>query len=644
MPPKKPKKSKAELEEERLAREEEERKAKILEDKRNAEDAEKRRLEQLRIEAEHKSQREAELLRLNAEYEEIVDEDKSKELQLIAEEKKENEKLEWARYTDPSDEPDAFVEKDMNTFISLTKETHVEDWKPTLGLIGRVETIAAAVENVWSESLASRDERTRKMALKNLVALRDIISEKLDIATVKLLAFAPDEQLNERQEMNIESTGLRLSVGMWASYADVRPIRKSVIFESIGIQIDLQKQLLQQHDNYVFRVVRMPIVTYNLEAYDISPQAVADILATREPPASTTDAGDGEGEEEAATGTGSRAVTPKASPRPAAADLAAKLPSKYVVGDLFIFDILYAPQSAFHLRVRKWTMRNKSAAATKLRKAAYPSSVPSRVQLKVPEDVLMTDDMRVAVWSEEQKDWVEDAISDYQYNETTRTVQFYITTVGVLALVKKRTVDLPYKKWTLAPVLAKPINSLLAAKLRVSDPSELSAAKLPEPTPAVANAEASDEGKASETAPSEVTHTPEQSTATTAASAVSSTASSLFEQYARLTIHTQKLEIVIDIAGSSCKLMKPVTPVFADMLDTPMNAGTLLRRLLRKGVNILPNAVDLALAERVVTKVRHRVFELQYASTYSEFLLSARIAGSFGGQRAATGCAWLLGF
>lgn len=89
MGPKKAKKSKAELEEERLAREEEERKARILEEKRNAEEAEKRRLEQLRIEAEHKSQREAELKRLSEEYEDIVDEDKSKELQLVAEEKRE---------------------------------------------------------------------------------------------------------------------------------------------------------------------------------------------------------------------------------------------------------------------------------------------------------------------------------------------------------------------------------------------------------------------------------------------------------------------------------------------------------------------------------------------------------------------------
>lgn len=58
------KKTKAELEEERLQQEEEARKAKILEDKRAAEDAEKQRLENIRIQNERKAFREAEVARL----------------------------------------------------------------------------------------------------------------------------------------------------------------------------------------------------------------------------------------------------------------------------------------------------------------------------------------------------------------------------------------------------------------------------------------------------------------------------------------------------------------------------------------------------------------------------------------------------
>ncbi len=89
MGPKKQKKSKAELEEERLAREEEERKARAAEEKRLAEEREKKRQEEARIAAELKIIREADLDRWKGEYEDFIDELKVKHLQLLAEEKSE---------------------------------------------------------------------------------------------------------------------------------------------------------------------------------------------------------------------------------------------------------------------------------------------------------------------------------------------------------------------------------------------------------------------------------------------------------------------------------------------------------------------------------------------------------------------------
>lgn len=65
--PKKQKKTKAELEEERLVAEEDLRKQKLIDDKRKAEEAERARLEALRIAAERKAFREEELRRLDEE-------------------------------------------------------------------------------------------------------------------------------------------------------------------------------------------------------------------------------------------------------------------------------------------------------------------------------------------------------------------------------------------------------------------------------------------------------------------------------------------------------------------------------------------------------------------------------------------------
>jgi hypothetical protein len=96
MGPKKGKKSKAELEEEKLAREEEEKKQKALEDKRAAEDAEKKRQEEAKVASELKTNREKQLQQLQAEHAEIVDDQQYKEAQLKAEERNEVTHLSYA--------------------------------------------------------------------------------------------------------------------------------------------------------------------------------------------------------------------------------------------------------------------------------------------------------------------------------------------------------------------------------------------------------------------------------------------------------------------------------------------------------------------------------------------------------------------
>lgn len=88
MGPKKPKKTKAELEEEKLAREEEERKQRIIEDKRLAEEHERQRLEKLRIEEEYRQLRQSELDRLTIEAQDYFDNLEDRKQQLVAEEKK----------------------------------------------------------------------------------------------------------------------------------------------------------------------------------------------------------------------------------------------------------------------------------------------------------------------------------------------------------------------------------------------------------------------------------------------------------------------------------------------------------------------------------------------------------------------------
>ena len=602
MGPKKPKKTKEQLEEERLAKEEEDRKIKLAEEKKIAEEMEKRRLEELRIKAEHRKKREAELSRLNDEYVSVMDDLKSKELQLMAEEKQENAASDWLRYKEPTDEPNASVERDMNTFIALTNETYLEDLQPTLSLIKNVERIALAVEDVWSKSLATGNHSMRIKALDNLHSLKKIVLEKLDVATMKLLRFS-DSHLNDRSEMNIEEAADHLVLGIWASFADVRPIRKSVLFETIGLQIDIQKQLLQNpHENYVFRVIRLPIVTYNFEAYDIP----SEIKIVDE---ATVDRDNEEEEEKNATGSSSDTERDH-------------YPSKYVVGDLFIFELLNTMESPFYLRARKWTMRDNSSTSTKLRKvASYPSSVPCRVQMKVPDNLVMSEDTRIAVWDDVAKDWTEDGVSEFTYTESNRQAQFYITTIGILALVKPRTSSFPYSSWSMAPVLTKSVNTLLQLReankvareeheRKIESAIQNKAHRLAQQAAAIREFEEMQELKAAvggdieSKAPEKPSFAdepeiiiPDEFVDITMYDVIPepSTSKELYERYARLVIKTaSNQEIILDVVGSRCKLIvNSDQPQFADLKDKLFHPGCLLTKLQKKGINLLPTSFDL---------------------------------------------------
>ena len=130
-----------------------------------------------------------------------------------------------------------------------------------------------------------------------------------------------------------------------------------------------------------------------------------------------------------------------------------KSQSKQVLADLYYIDIIVPPAQAYEIRAKRWIIRDKSDKATNLHKIPnYPSTIGTRCFIKVPDHVIVSDDLRVNIWNEEKGEWCEDHISDYQYSESSRLCQFMMTTVGIIALVKNRLSAFPFKKWYLKPV------------------------------------------------------------------------------------------------------------------------------------------------------------------------------------------------
>ena len=482
MGPKAPKKTKEEIAAEKAAAEVEAARLAEIERKKAEALAEKQRLEAVKLQEEREATRKVEIERLAAEYVTFSEELKKRQAAKMGYDEVEFARKDWEKFRAPTDAPDAGSEKDMNTFITLTRNNNVCEMKEVLDVVREVEIVAATVDSVWSQSLADRDYNNLKITNAYMEQFSIAILAKLDAATAQFLRFV-DNNLNDRSEVQVEECTTDdmngASLGLWGSFSDIRPIRKSIQFEAMGIQMDVPKQILQQ-GIFVHRAIRIPIDHASISIYN-DPQGAGT--------------------------------------------------SKEVLGDLIQLDILIPPSQAFEIRAKKWVLREKANASTALKTIPYPSTIGMKCYVKVPDFVIMSPDTRIMCWDENAREWTEDGVTDYQYSETGRLCQFALTTCGIIGLVKDRTVDFPYKKWTLTPQRAIPKSK------------------------------------------------------------------QFFEKSACFTLHTARYEIVINIRGNQCSLAKAFDPAVSDLVGEQMGPGTLLSKLQKCGVNLLPHQSDMPKVE-----------------------------------------------
>lgn len=379
---------------------------------------------------------------------------------------------------------DARNPRDLNTFLSLTAESSSRALPEVLDLSRQLIEVARTVDDVWVDLFAAGKLREQVQASRNIALCVKLLREKLDVATADVLKYA-DEKLNDKAEFNLEESIDGLSFGMWASYSETRPIRRSIQFDKVGVQIDIPKQILAQDTWFVHRITRLSVESTLYDSYEMHDLAAA--MA--------------------------------ASPR-------------YLIGDLMMIDILIPPPAAVSIRAKKWSIRDVSSRSMNVQYSPYPSSVACRVYIKIPDEIVMSDDVTIACWDEEKRDWTDTGIAEFQFSEQTRTCQFQLTTTGIFGLVRDRKLDLPFRKWSLAPV------------------RELG--------------------------------------------------NEWYERQARFTVQTDKVELTMDVIGSQVKLLRPVSKQFSDLIGVPYSPGQLLRRLQRRGVNIMPRSADI---EHVLSRV-----------------------------------------
>jgi hypothetical protein len=414
------------------------------------------------------------------------------------------------------------TESDINTFLSLCEENISQEWKELFEFVQSIQTVGQSLESKWCESLITRLYSAQMSTEVNIQRCVHQIYSKLDRATANLLRFI-ETKLNDRSEVHIEEYSKEVSIGLWGSYADIRPIRKSIIFDKQGIQIDVPKQILQHDAGFLFRIIRLSLDPYTLTAY-------------RDPTMKNS----------SSSSSSSHPTSPPHSSHGLTSSSALHYDTNQytVIGDLITLDILRPPPPAYNLRAKKWILRDKSSIHLNLQRSHYPSSVSCKVLMKVPEEVMMTEDITLMWYDPEACSWKSDGISDFQYTDSNKTAQFYVTTVGTFALVKDRAHDFPYRRWSLTPIRPPP--------------------------------------------------------------SLSSTLEASAENITRFTVSTQgSQEVVIDIIGTKVKLIRPMNRQLSDLINVELTMGVLLKSLAKRGLNLLPIPQSQLKSKKVLNPSSH---------------------------------------
>lgn len=106
-----------------------------------------------------------------------------------------------------------------------------------------------------------------------------------------------------------------------------------------------------------------------------------------------------------------------------------------------------------------WTIRNNQRnnddddeeEEEGLVSAAYPTSVYTKVIWDMPKHLVVHESFLIKRWNYESQEWEEEGIADVGYSQEKHQVQFSIQHVGFFSLFVPREVHLPLKKWSLAP-------------------------------------------------------------------------------------------------------------------------------------------------------------------------------------------------
>jgi cancer susceptibility candidate protein 1 len=401
---KKKKKSKEELEAERLLKEEEDRIAAELEAK---------RVEEERIAAEFAyKERQKELTRLRSE--ELTrlrseQDDSAQELveftrRLAQVEAQSQSNSEWRRYINCSRMPNPMSETELNTFVAEWVEDGLLDLEETLSTCIETESVASAIDT-FASTARGRGEMDKAGKFEYYAnKLRDAQLKKIDYTTALLLNTA-SKYTNEKNECKISSDAGSLKFGVWINVA-LKPFRLKVVdFGNSGIIVDIPKPLALH--SVAVRVVYHP-ANYVVGANSANSGDTTDVP----------------------------------------------------VGGVLHMDLLEMPPAP--RTVKGWAMRQVTDLSKDVGRMSYPpgsdggggasNAPPLRVKCVLAPTVVVPPVVKMGWWNAAAGKWSDDGVTDANFDEETRLLSFHTTQLASIAMIQPRTLDLPVLKWSIRPI------------------------------------------------------------------------------------------------------------------------------------------------------------------------------------------------
>ncbi|XP_073245123.1 dynein axonemal intermediate chain 7-like [Porites lutea] len=251
MPPKAAAKGKksaklTKAEKEKLKKEESERKAKEEEEARlQAEQEQREREERERQEREERERlRQQESARHQAEVDELKEKIEYNSEQLKTLLQNERSKAKWERYMLCDGSPDPLNTFELNTYMNLWRDD--KEYKPLSKVLKEAEETLKLITEMKNLIFSSEEEgftedNTQQLK-QSIFQLEQLISYKLDEATMNLLQNASDDVDPDTQNLQFTSTSQNMTVCVWGNVAK-NPRVKSFSFEKMGLTMEIPKVL-----------------------------------------------------------------------------------------------------------------------------------------------------------------------------------------------------------------------------------------------------------------------------------------------------------------------------------------------------------------------------------------------------------------